>query len=85
MSEQNSDQNIEQSPVASADQAAEVAEVITEFEKYRERLLNDTMEAAKKAKMSKKDTMAKLEPELDKIDAALESLRSQYAQLTASE
>ena len=80
-----SEQTTDQSPVASADQAAEVAEVITEFEKYRERLINDTTEAAKKAKMSKKDTMAKLEPELAKIDAALESLRLQYAQLTASE
>ena len=78
MTEQTSDQ----SPVAAQDKAAEIAEVIAEFEQYRERLIKDTTEAAKKAKMSKKDTMANLEPELAKIDAALESLRSQYAELT---
>ncbi|MEL6250055.1 MAG: hypothetical protein AAFR15_18835, partial [Cyanobacteria bacterium J06627_15] len=58
---------------------------IAEFEQDRERLVKDTMEAAKKAKMPKKDTMAKLEPELAKIDAALESLRSQQAELTLPE
>ncbi len=55
----------------------EIAEVIAEFEQYRERLVNDTMSAAKKAKLSKKKTMAQLEPQLAKIDATLEKLRSQ--------
>ncbi|MEL6136986.1 MAG: hypothetical protein AAFQ61_03300 [Cyanobacteria bacterium J06626_23] len=72
-------------PNTAANQAEEIAEVIAEFEQYRERLVKDTMEAAKKAKMPKKDTMAKLEPELAKIDAALESLRSQQAELTLPE
>ena len=58
----------------------EITELITEFEKYRERLTSETLDAAKKAKMSKKETMARLEPELAKIDAALVQLR---AQLTA--
>ncbi|NEQ53570.1 MAG: hypothetical protein F6K11_26110 [Leptolyngbya sp. SIO3F4] len=60
----------------------EITELITEFEKYRERLMNETLDAAKKAKMSKKETMARLEPELAKIDAALTQLRAQLATLT---
>ena len=60
----------------------EINELITEFEKYRERLTNETLDAAKKAKMSKKETMARLEPELAKIEAALTQLRAQLATLT---
>ena len=41
----------------------EITELINEFEKYRERLTSETLDAAKKAKMSKKETMARLEPE----------------------
>lgn len=62
---------------------AEITELIVEFEKYRERLVNETMEAAKKAKLSKKATMAKLEPQLADIDAKLERLRQQKANFTA--
>lgn len=61
----------------------EINELITEFEKYRERLTNETLDAAKKAKMSKKETMARLEPELAKIEAALLQLRTQLATLTS--
>ena len=60
----------------------EITELINEFEKYRERLTSETLDAAKKAKMSKKETMARLEPELAKIDAALTQLRTQLATLT---
>ena len=63
--------------------AADLAELIVEFEKYRERLINDTTEAAKKAKLSKKATMAKLEPKLADIDAKLQRLREQQANLSA--
>ena len=59
----------------------EITELITEFEKYRERLMTETLDAAKKAKMSKKETMERLEPELAKIDAALAQLNSQRAAL----
>lgn len=59
----------------------EITELITEFEKYRERLLTETLDAAKKAKMSKKETMERLEPELAKIDAALAQLNAQLATL----
>nr|RNJ64605.1 MAG: hypothetical protein EDM05_35625 [Leptolyngbya sp. IPPAS B-1204]RNJ64654.1 MAG: hypothetical protein EDM05_35355 [Leptolyngbya sp. IPPAS B-1204] len=61
--------------------AAELAEVIAEFEQYRERLVNETLETAQRAKMPKATVMAKLEPELAKIDAALQSLREQQASL----
>ncbi|NQE33830.1 hypothetical protein [Microcoleus asticus] len=62
----------------------ELAEVIAEFEKYRERLVNETMTAAQKAKLPQKAAMAKIEPELAKIDAGLESLRDQLAALTTN-
>ncbi|MDJ0570925.1 MAG: hypothetical protein QNJ53_18020 [Pleurocapsa sp. MO_192.B19] len=64
--------------------AEDLAELIVEFEKYRERLVNETMEAAKKAKLSKKATMAKLEPQLADIDSKLQRLREQQANLTAN-
>ena len=64
--------------------AADLAELIVEFEKYRDRLISDTTEAAKKAKLSKKATMAKLEPQLADIDTKLQRLREQHANLSAS-
>ena len=64
--------------------AEEVAEVIAEFEKYRERLVNETMTAAQKAKLPQKAAMAKIEPELAKIDAGLDALRAQLAGLTTN-
>ncbi len=59
--------------------AKDLAQVISEMEKYRDRLVNETMDAAKKAKLSKKATMAKLEPQLADIDAKLQLLREQQA------
>jgi hypothetical protein len=61
--------------------AQELAEVIQEFELYRERLINDTMTAAQKAKLTKSVAMAQLEPELTKIDTMLQQLREQQANL----
>ena len=58
--------------------AEDLAEVIVEFEKYRDRLLNETLETAKKAKISKKTVMTQLQPQLDQIDSKLEALRTQY-------
>ncbi len=65
--------------------AAELAEVITEFEQYRERLLTETMTAAKKAKLPQKTALAQLEPQLAKIDTTLEKLREQKAILTETD
>lgn len=61
----------------------ELAELIAEFEEYRDRLRNDTLEAAKRAKLPKSTVMAKLEPELQKLDATIEGLRAQQALLVA--
>lgn len=62
--------------------AEDIAEVITQFEQYRERLINDTVENAKKAKISKKVVMEQLQPQLDDIDGKLEALRNQYNSMT---
>lgn len=59
--------------------AQELAEVIAEFEQYREQLVSETLQTAQQAKVSKATVMARLEPELAKIDAALQSLREQQA------
>jgi uncharacterized protein involved in exopolysaccharide biosynthesis len=67
------------------DQASpeELTEIITELEKYRERLVNDTLSMAQKAKVMKAQAMASLEPQLAEIDAQLEVLRQRQALLTA--
>lgn len=64
--------------------AQEIADVIQEFEQYRQRLVEDMTSTAKKAKLSKSKLEAKLKPELDKIDSTLENLRAQYAAMTAN-
>ena len=64
--------------------AQELAEVIEELEQYRERLVNETLATAQRAKLMKKTVMAQMEPELTKIDATLQALRAQQASLTAS-
>jgi hypothetical protein len=61
--------------------AQDVAEVIAELEQYRERLVQETTETAKRAKLMRVNVTAKLEPELAKIDSALEELRNQQAAL----
>lgn len=59
----------------------EVAEVIAELEKYRERLVDDFTAAAKKAKLPKSMAMAQLKshPEIVKIDTSLAQLRGEPA------
>jgi uncharacterized coiled-coil DUF342 family protein len=64
--------------------AQELAETIVEFEKYRERLLSETLEAAQKAKLMKSQAMAKLAPELADLDSKLAALRQQQANLNSS-
>lgn len=55
----------------------DIAAVITELEQYRDRLIEESTETAKKAKMTKSALMAQIEPELQKIDTALTQLRTQ--------
>jgi hypothetical protein len=64
--------------------AQEIAEVIAEMEAYRERLVSETMENAKKAKLMKSQVMANLEPELAFIDNNLAALRERQAALSTS-
>ncbi|MEH2043724.1 hypothetical protein [Nostoc sp.] len=64
--------------------AQDVAEVIAELEQYRERLVQETTETAKRAKLMRVSVVAKLEPELAKIDSALQELRNQQAALSGS-
>ncbi len=66
---------------ASDSYAQELAETIVEFEKYRERLLSETLEAAQKAKLMKAQVMAKLAPELADLDQKIATLRQHQADL----
>lgn len=61
----------------------ELNEVIAELEEYRERLVNDTLSMAQRAKIMKAQAMANLEPQLAQIDAQLELLRQRQAVITA--
>ncbi len=58
----------------------EIVEILSELEKYRDRLINDMTDAAKKAKMTKAAMMQHIEPELKEIDLRLEGLRQLQAQ-----
>ncbi|MBO9999177.1 MAG: hypothetical protein J7641_09255 [Cyanobacteria bacterium SID2] len=60
----------------------DVADTIEELQQYRERLLNETLNTAQRAKMKKSAVLKKLEPELERIDAILEQLRNRQAELT---
>jgi hypothetical protein len=53
--------------------------VIAELEQYRQRLIDDTLEMAKKVKMPNQAVIKQLEnyPEIVYIDGALANLRSQ--------
>jgi hypothetical protein len=61
----------------------ELTEIIAELEEYRERLVNDTLSMAQRAKIMKVQAMANLEPRLAEIDAQLQVLRQRQAVLTA--
>ncbi len=61
--------------------AGDIAEVIEEFERYRQRLIDDLTAAAQKAKLPKSKLTARLEPELAQIDATLENLRARHAEI----
>ena len=55
----------------------ELAEMIAELEQYRERLTNDTLATAQRAKIVKSKALENLEPMLTQIDAQLNALRAQ--------
>ena len=64
--------------------AAELEEIVTELQKYRDRLIHETTEAIHKAKLPKAKAMAQMEPELAKIDAMMQELHDRHAALLAS-
>ncbi|MBW4660837.1 MAG: hypothetical protein KME15_19355 [Drouetiella hepatica Uher 2000/2452] len=59
--------------------------MITELEQYRERLVNDTLSMAQRAKVMKSQALASLEPSLTQIDGQIQALRQQQIALTASQ
>jgi archaellum component FlaC len=59
----------------------EINEVLGELEQYRERLINDMTEAAKKAKIMKSTMMQHIEPEVKDIDAKIAGLLQLKAQI----
>ncbi len=61
--------------------ATDIAQIIVELQKYRDRLVNDTLEAVQKAKLPKSKAMAEMEPELAKIDAMMIDLQARRAAL----
>ncbi len=64
--------------------ATELEEIIIELQKYRDRLVNDTLETIEKAKLPKAKSMAQIDPELAKIDAMMQDLQTRLAALTAN-
>jgi hypothetical protein len=58
-----------------------LAEIIIELEQYRERLVNDTLAMAQRAKITKSKALETLEPNLAQLDTQLEALRAQQAKL----
>ena len=61
-----------------------LTEMIDECQQYRDRLVNDTVAAAKRAKLPKSAVMKQLEPELAKLDGALAELKQRKAALEAA-
>lgn len=57
----------------------ELAEMISELEQFRERIVNDTLATAQRAKVMKSQALATLEPNLAKIDSTLQTLRQQQS------
>ncbi|MEO1208921.1 MAG: hypothetical protein AAFX78_05185 [Cyanobacteria bacterium J06638_20] len=60
----------------------ELAAAIAELQEYRERLVSETLSAAKKAKVMKGQAQGNLEPTLARIDAMLQELQQRQAELT---
>lgn len=64
--------------------AIELEEIVTELQKYRDRLVHDTTEAIHKARLPKAKAIAQIEPEIARIDAMIQELHDRHAALLAS-
>lgn len=62
----------------------ELTEIIAELEQYRERLVNDTLSMAQRAKIMKAQALASLQPQLNQIDGTIAALRQQQAAATGN-
>lgn len=61
----------------------EIEQAITELEQYRERIVNDLFQSARRVDVSHKTAMANIgkNPEIIKIDAEIEKLQAQQSKL----
>ncbi|NER81597.1 MAG: hypothetical protein F6K42_18940 [Leptolyngbya sp. SIO1D8] len=59
----------------------ELTTEIAELEEYRNRLVQDTLDAAKRAKVMKAKAQSNLEPVLTNIDVMLEELHQRHTAL----
>ncbi|WP_373544305.1 hypothetical protein [Chamaesiphon sp.] len=64
--------------------AIELEEIVTELQKYRDRLVHDTTEAIHKARLPKAKAISQMEPEIARIDAMIQELQDRHAALLAS-
>ena len=55
----------------------ELTEMIAELAQYRDRLVNETLAMAQKAKIMKAQALSHLEPSLAEIDLQIQGLRQQ--------
>ena len=67
-------------PAANQISADQLAEILTELEQYRDRLISDMTDAAKKAKMTKSAMEAHIAPELAEIDLRIQAVKELQAQ-----
>ena len=73
---------LESAPITQAN-PEELSEMIAELEQYRERLVNETLAMAQKAKIMKAQALSHLEPSLAEIDVQIQGLRQQQAALNS--
>ena len=61
----------------------EIEQAITELERYRERIVNDLFQSARRVDVSHKATMANIgkNPEIMRIDAEIQALQAKQSQL----
>ncbi|MDY6785996.1 MAG: hypothetical protein SW833_26190 [Cyanobacteriota bacterium] len=59
----------------------ELSELAAELEQYRDRLINETLSTAQRAKIKKDRAMTNIEPSLARIDATLQAIRQRQSTL----
>lgn len=69
-----------------SDESMPISEAIAQLEAYRQRIFDDALDMARKLKLSKKATLAKLEenPEVIEINRRIAALQERQAAATQS-